>query len=72
MRKALWLTCGGWWSGWTSATIARAGYPPPKPLGPGAQKRLNVMSLVLVAAGLSNVVRLLARGKRADGPLHTG
>ena len=22
--------CGGWWIGWTSATIARAVYPPPK------------------------------------------
>jgi hypothetical protein len=22
--------CGGWWLGWTSATIARYGYPPPK------------------------------------------
>lgn len=21
---------GGWWMGWTSATIARWGYPPPK------------------------------------------
>ena len=21
---------GGWWMGWTSATIARYGYPPPK------------------------------------------
>ncbi len=21
---------GGWWMGWLSATIARAGYPPPK------------------------------------------
>jgi hypothetical protein len=25
------LGCCGWWMGWTSATIARAGYPPPKP-----------------------------------------
>jgi len=23
------LVCGGWWMGWTSATIARVGYPPP-------------------------------------------
>lgn len=22
--------CGGWWMGWTSATIARYSYPPPK------------------------------------------
>jgi hypothetical protein len=25
------VTCGGWWIGWTSATIARVIYPPPKP-----------------------------------------
>jgi hypothetical protein len=37
------LVSGGWWMGWLSATIARAGYPPPKkqlfhhqPLPPGA------------------------------------
>ena len=66
-RKSLWLACGGWWSGWTSATIARVSYPPPKQLGPGAQKKLGRMSLVLVAAGLGNVVRLLAAGKRAAG-----
>ena len=24
------LGCAGWWMGWTSATIARWGYPPPK------------------------------------------
>ena len=28
-RRALWLYCGGWWSGWLSATIARSVYPPP-------------------------------------------
>jgi hypothetical protein len=28
-RRALWLYCGGWWSGWLSATIARLVYPPP-------------------------------------------
>ena len=66
-RRTLLLVCGGWWTGWTSATIARVSYPPPKPLGPGAQKKLARISLVLVAAGLGNVVRLLAWGKRPAG-----
>lgn len=71
-RKSLWLACGGWWSGWTSATIARVSYPPPKQLGPGAQTRLRHLSIALIAAGLTNIVSLLATGKRADGPLRTG
>lgn len=29
LRRVL-PVCGGWWAGWTSATIARWGYPPPK------------------------------------------
>ncbi len=63
-RKTLWLACSGWWSGWTAATIARVIYPPPKQLEPGAQKRLGVVSLVLIATGLISVIRLLAAGKR--------
>ena len=62
-RHTLQLVCAGWWTGWTSATIARAGYPPPKKLTPEAEKRLGIVSLVLVAGGLINVIRLLARGK---------
>ena len=58
-RKRLQQACGAWWSGWTSATIARAGYPPPKKLTPQAEKRLANVSLVLVAAGLINVIRVL-------------
>ena len=46
-RNMLRLVCGGWWSGWTSATIARTGYPPPKRLRPEAEKRLGVLSIVL-------------------------
>jgi drug/metabolite transporter (DMT)-like permease len=64
-RKTLWLGCAGWWSGWTSATIARAGYPPPKKLTPDAQKRLGIVSLVLVALGLGSAIRLLVKGKRS-------
>jgi hypothetical protein len=58
------LVCGGWWIGWTSATIARIGFPPPKPLTPAAEKRLRIVSSVLVALGLTNTVRMLATGTR--------
>jgi hypothetical protein len=71
-RDTLRLVCGGWWMGWTSATIARIGYPPPKPLTPAAQRRLRVASIVLVALGLTNVIWFLATGKRPQkrtGPL---
>src|SRR5947209_9508542 len=61
-RKVLRLSCAGWWTGWTSATIARAGYPPPRKLAPDAEERLAKVSLVLVALGLGGVVRLLVRG----------
>jgi hypothetical protein len=30
---------GGWWMGWTSATIARYGYPPPKSRPPWLRNR---------------------------------
>jgi hypothetical protein len=62
-RNTLRLACAGWWSGWTSATIARVGYPPPKKLKPGAEKRLGILSIVLIAVGLISVIRLLAAGK---------
>jgi hypothetical protein len=58
------LVCGGWWMGWTSATIARIGFPPPKPLTPAAEKKLRIVSSVLVALGLTNAVRVLATAKR--------
>jgi hypothetical protein len=66
---------------WTSATIARIGFPPPKPLTPAAERRLRIVSIVLVALGLTNPIRFLATGKRAkkradgrrgsDGPATT-
>lgn len=56
------LVCSGWWVGWTSATIARAGLPPPKPLTPAGERRLRIVSLVLVALGLANAVRMLVTG----------
>lgn len=65
--KTLRLGCAGWWSGWTSATIARAGYPAPKPLSPDAQRKLAIGSLVLVALGLLSVVRLMVAGRGSEG-----
>jgi hypothetical protein len=58
--------CTGWWSGWTSATIARAVYPAPKKLTPQAERRLGIGSLALIVVGLINVVRLLVTGKRPE------
>lgn len=60
-QKMLRLVCGGWWIGWTSATIARTGLPPPKQLTPSAERKLRVVSMVLVALGLANTIRVLAR-----------
>ena len=65
-RRQLQMACAAWWSGWTSATIARVGYPPPKKLTPQGEKRVRTVSLVLVAAGLINVIRLLVMGKRPN------
>lgn len=58
------LVSGGWWMGWLSATIARIGYPPPKQLTPAGEKRLRIISSVLVALGLGNTVRMFAGHKR--------
>jgi len=66
-RKTLRLACSGWWAGWTSATIARVSFPPPKQLEPATEKRLGIVSIALVALGLGSVVRLLVTGKRAAG-----
>jgi hypothetical protein len=63
-RNTLRLVCSGWWMGWTSATIARIGYPAPKQLTPAAEKRLRNVSIVLIALGLTSTVRILAAGKR--------
>lgn len=64
-RNTLRLVCSGWWMGWTSATIARIGFPPPKQLTPAAEKRLRIVSIVLIALGLTSTIRMLATGKRA-------
>lgn len=57
------LLCSGWWIGWTSATIARIGFPPPKQLTPAGEKRLRIISSVLAALGLASTARLLVAGK---------
>jgi hypothetical protein len=66
------LVCGGWWMGWTSATIARIGYPPPKQLSPAGEKRLRIISGVLVALGLASTIRMFAAGERSPGSTHRG
>jgi len=58
------IVCGGWWIGWTSATIARVGFPPPGQLTPAGQKRLRLISVVLIALGLASTLRLFAAGRR--------
>jgi hypothetical protein len=60
--KTLRLVCAGWWSGWTSAAIARAGYPAPKTLTPQAERRLETVSLALIAIGFISVMRPLIAG----------
>lgn len=65
-QSVLRLVCGGWWMGWTSATIARVGYPAPKPLTAAAEWRLRIASIALMALGLASSLRLLASGTRAS------
>lgn len=65
-RGALQLVCSGWWMGWTSATIARIAYPPPKPLTAAGEKKLRIVSIVLVALGLGNAIHMLVKGKGAQ------
>ncbi len=58
-RKAMQLFCGAWWSGWTSATIARVAYPPAKKLGPRGEKALRVTSVPMIALGVGSAIRFL-------------
>ena len=48
---------------WVTSTIARIGYPPPKPLTPEAKHTLGTVSLAAVVLGLVGVIRLLVTGK---------
>jgi hypothetical protein len=61
------LGCGGWWMGWTSATIARISYPAPKPLSPGGEKWLRIISLILIALGFVSAARVFLAGRREGG-----
>lgn len=64
-RRALKLYCAAWWSGWTSATIARIGYPPPRQLDATGEKALRAGSVALIALGVGSVIRFLwAAGRR--------
>ena len=63
-RRTMRRFCGGWWSGWTSATIARVVYPPPKELTPEASRRVAVLSIGLMAVGVIRTILLLIRGER--------
>ena len=61
-RNTIRLACTGWWLGWTSASIARFVYPPPKKLKPELKNRVAMASLGLVAVGIISVIRLLVTG----------
>ena len=63
-RNTLQLVCGGWWMGWTSATIARIGYPPPKQLSAAGERRLRIVSTALVVLGLASTVHMFATARR--------
>lgn len=71
-RNTLRLVCSGWWIGWTSATIARIGFPPPKRLTPAAEKRLRTVSIVLIALGVTSTIRVFATGNRPPGSAPDG
>lgn len=58
-QRTMQLFRAAWWSGWTSATVARVVYPPPKKLGARADKTLRIASVVLIAVGVGSVVRHL-------------
>jgi membrane associated rhomboid family serine protease len=66
------LGAAGWWAGWLSATIARAGYPPPRKLTEAGHRRLEKVSLVLVVLGFVNFFRLLITGRRRSGATADG
>lgn len=62
--RTLRLVCGGWWIGWASASIARIGLPPAKPLTATGSRRLRNISVVLVALGLADVAHMLVTSNR--------
>ena len=60
-------SCSGWWMGWTSATIARDRLSTAQAADPAGEKRLRIISIVLVALGLISTRRMFAAGKRPPG-----
>jgi hypothetical protein len=58
--------CGGWWMGFTAASIARLGAAPRRPLTPTREKTFQYGSLALVVLGLGNAARLLWSGGRSS------
>lgn len=65
-RTTMRQVCAAWWCGWTSASIARVAYPPPRSLGPRAKKTLKVTSVPMIALGVGSAIRFLsAGGKRS-------
>jgi hypothetical protein len=63
-RKTMQLACAAWWSGWTSATIARVAYPPPKKLGSRSEKALQVTSVPMIALGIGSAIRFVWAGRK--------
>lgn len=72
MWRRLQTVCGGWWMGSASATIARVGYPPPKPLTPAGRARLRAISTALVGLGLTSAARALIAGRRSPTSARDG
>jgi hypothetical protein len=64
VRNTIRLIGAGWWLGWTSASIARVVYPPPKKLKPEVYKGVVRASVVLVAVGIIRLIRLLMVGEQ--------
>jgi hypothetical protein len=61
-RITIRLVCAGWWLGWTSASIARVVYPPPRKLKPEVYNRVVRASIALMAVGIIRLIRLLMAG----------
>jgi hypothetical protein len=45
-------------------TIPRIGHPPPKQRIPAAEKRLRIVSMLLIALGVTSTIRVFATGNR--------
>ena len=61
-RNMIRLMGAGWWLGWTSASIARVVYPPPRKLGPQVHNRVVRASIALMAVGVLRLIRRVMAG----------